>query len=812
MAERDLIAGDGIELTPDPVLPRVEVAVDRAQVAFRDDLADDANPLGGSGALGHGRAVIYPDGSLGKLVNELADVVEEGGVGGSTPGASAYVHLRYSNDGGVSFTAGGGTTPGTYLGSYASADPAASTSVSSYSWALIRGPQGPTGATGPQGPTGPTGAQGTPGPVGPTGARTYFHTAYASSPDGTVGFNQTSGPYIGTYSDTNPADSPNPAAYVWRLFQGAQGPAGAQGIPGTPGADGQTPYLHLKYSNNGGVSFTGNNGEDVGSWLGQYVDFTPADSNNPAVYTWSRIEGQQGAQGPQGPQGAAGPAGAVGPQGPQGIPGPVGPNGQTPYFHIAYASSADGTVGFNQTAGPFIGTYVDFTPADSSNPASYTWRQFQGAQGPQGTQGIPGANGANGQTSYVHFKYSNDGGTTFTAGAGEVPGAYLGTKVDFVSADSPIPAEYQWALIQGAQGPQGIQGPTGANGQPTYIHVKWSNDGGASFTGSAGEEPGAYIGVVTDSNPADPSSPGAYTWALVRGAQGLQGIQGPVGPNGQATYIHVKWSNDGGASFTGNSGEDPGVYIGVYTDGNPTDSSNPAAYTWALVRGADGGPGAPGSPGTPGASVFVARVFIQQVAQPAAPSGGSYNFSSLALTPPASWLASRPAFNPQAATWEAVFTFNAPTPGATVAGGTWSSPVKVDNGAGASVVGGFSGSAYSFSAYPTPAGAELALMPDGTIRAFENGSYSTVGNWYVPTTAGIGSQFTALATVSGAPLTDPNATNGYQSMATARQYGVNQPFVGIKTATVDVRVRRNSTGAVEGQGSLFLSAECQDFS
>lgn len=63
-----------------------------------------------------------------------------------------------------------------------------------------------------------------------------------------------------------------------------------------------------------------------------------------------------------------------------------------------------------ETPSTYIGTYVDYTQEDSTDPAKYTWSRFQGAQGPQGTQGIPGTNGTNGKTSYLHIKYSNDGG------------------------------------------------------------------------------------------------------------------------------------------------------------------------------------------------------------------------------------------------------------------------------------------------------------------------------------------------------------------------------------------------------------------
>ncbi len=578
----ELIEGPGLNLVPDPLLPKVSVEVDPAAVVMRELLNDAASPSGGAGAIKHNGALTYPIGSVGNVINDILAALGAG-PGGSIAGASAYVHIRFSNDGGVTFTAGGGTTPGSYLGIYSSNNPTASNSVSAYIWVLIRGPQGATGPQGSQGPQGPQGTQGIPGPVGPSGLRTYFHVAYAESADGTVGFNQVGGTYIGTYSDTNPVDSSSPAAYVWRLFRGAQGPNGTQGIPGTPGANGQTPYLHIKYSNDGGTSFTANNGEDPGTWRGEYVDFNAADSNSPNAYTWVKVEGPQGAAGATGP---AGPAGIQGPQGPQGIPGAAGatgPQGQTSYFHTAYASSSDGTVGFNFSSGLYIGTYVDFTPANSTNPASYTWRLFQGAQGPQGAQGIPGLNGANGQNQYLHIKYSNDGGASFTASAGETPGAFIGMYVDTTPADSTTPAAYTWALIQGSQGLQGVPGPAGSTGQPSYLHIKWSNDGGSTFTGNGGEDPGPFIGVVTNSNPVKPTTVIAYQWSLVRGPQGLQGIPGPAGANGQASYTHFKWSNDGGATFTGNGGEDPGRWLGVAVDSNPADPVSASAYTWTPV-------------------------------------------------------------------------------------------------------------------------------------------------------------------------------------------------------------------------------------
>lgn len=143
--------------------------------------------------------------------------------------------------------------------------------------------------------------------------------------------------------------------------------------------------------------------------------------------------------------------GLTGPQGEQGTPGPAGVDGKTSYFHIRYSENSDGNP-MTTTPNTYIGTYVDFTQADSEDSSDYTWSRFEGVQGPQGTQGIPGTNGTNGKTSYLHIKYSNDGGASFTANSGEMPGKYIGQYVDFVQNDSTNPSDYTWSLTQGADG------------------------------------------------------------------------------------------------------------------------------------------------------------------------------------------------------------------------------------------------------------------------------------------------------------------------------------------------------------------------
>ena len=338
-----------------------------------------------------------------------------------------------------------------------------------------QGPPGPQGAPGLDGIQGPKGDQGIPGKDGRDGKTQYTHIAYANSADGRTDFSvsDSNREYIGMYVDFTQNDSADPTKYAWSKIKGANG---ENGTPGKPGADGKTPYLHIAYANSadGKTGFSTTDGTNK-LYIGQYTDFTQADSTDATKYTWTKIKGEQGERGPQGVpglQGIQGPKGEQGIQGPQGntgATGPQGPAGQSTYFHIKYSSVANPTSSSQMTETPstYIGTYVDFTQADSEDPKKYAWSRFQGVQGPQGTQGIPGTNGANGKTSYLHIKYSNDGGKTFTGNSGEDVGTYIGTCVDYNQSDPASVGSYKWAKIkgeQGATGPKGPQGATGATG------------------------------------------------------------------------------------------------------------------------------------------------------------------------------------------------------------------------------------------------------------------------------------------------------------------------------------------------------------
>lgn len=151
---------------------------------------------------------------------------------------------------------------------------------------------------------------------------------------------------------------------VSKQFSLAKQYAGPQGIPGV-GTDGKTTYLHIRYApvqnpTAAQMSKTPN------KYIGTYTDFSGVDSTDPSKYTWAKFEGDQGAQG---------------------VPGTPGVNGKTPYFHIAYANSADGRTGFSVDDSVnklYIGQYTDYTPDDSTDPTKYSWTKIKGEPGTAG--------------------------------------------------------------------------------------------------------------------------------------------------------------------------------------------------------------------------------------------------------------------------------------------------------------------------------------------------------------------------------------------------------------------------------------------
>lgn len=487
------------------------------------------------------------------------------------------------------------------------------------------------------------GEQGIAGEPGKNGLTSFFHVRYADVPNPTANqLRKDTGKYIGTYVDYILEDSTDPTKYTWRKFQGDDGEDGADGTPGENGANGETSYLHIAYatSADGKTGFSTTNAVDK-TYIGQYVDFTKADSTNPAKYRWSKFQGPKGDKGDPGEQGLRG---LQGDKGDQGIQGPKGESGKSTYTHIAYANSSDGKVSFSVSDSDrdYVGIYVDEVVADSTDPTKYAWSKIKGADGTQGIQGKPGTDG---KTPYLHVAYANsaDGKTGFSV-SNSAGKTYIGVYTDYTKADSTEPTKYKWTKIQGPQGTQGLQGiqgekgeqgipgKDGKNGSTTYFHIKYaavSNPTASQMT----EVPNTYIGTYVDFTAADSADPAKYTWSRFQGIQGekgTQGIPGTNGVNGRTSYLHIKYSNDGGKTFTGNSGEDSGTYIGTCVDYTQNDPTNVSAYSWAKIKGETGAKGDKGDTGASGKGVKSTAVTYQ-----ASSSGTTIPTGVWSATPPA---------------------------------------------------------------------------------------------------------------------------------------------------------------------------------
>lgn len=300
------------------------------------------------------------------------------------------------------------------------------------------------------------GPQGIPGAVGTDGKTTYLHIRYAPVQNPTVAqMSKTPDKYIGTYTDFSGVDSTDPTKYTWAKFEGDQG---------QKGADGKSSYTWMKYAtrpdgldmsdnpdfvpllDSTGSPILDSTGEQIcvvtqATYIGIATNKdTATESTNPADYVWSRFRGVDGYDGKDGANG---------------IPGKDGKDGKTQYTHLAYANSADGQTDFSVSDGnrEYIGMYVDFIEADSTDPAKYTWSLIKGANG---AQGVPGTPGTDGKTPYFHIAYANsaDGRTGFSVDD-SVDKLYIGQYTDYTPDDSTDPTKYSWTKIKGEQGTAG---------------------------------------------------------------------------------------------------------------------------------------------------------------------------------------------------------------------------------------------------------------------------------------------------------------------------------------------------------------------
>lgn len=205
--------------------------------------------------------------------------------------------------------------------------------------------------------------------------------------------------------------------------------------------------------------------------------------------------------------------------------------------------------------GEYLWTRTTWFYSDGTSEQGFSVAKM-GEQGPQGVKGDTGAKGDRGE--------KGDRGL-------QGPQGLTG------------PAGPQG--LQGPKGDQGIPGVKGADGKTQYTHIAYADTvSGSGFSQTDTNK--AFIGMYQDFNATDSRNPQDYRWSKWKGSDGRDGIPGKAGADGRTPYVHFAYadSSDGRAGFslTQNGNK---RYLGVCTNFDRADSTNPADYTWSGMTG-----------------------------------------------------------------------------------------------------------------------------------------------------------------------------------------------------------------------------------
>lgn len=290
-------------------------------------------------------------------------------------------------------------------------------------------------------------------------------------------------------------------------------------------------------------------------------------------------------------------------QGPQGIQGPAGQNGTSVTItKIEYGTSN------SASTQPSSGSWSTTPPTSLaqgkwlwvkttySNGSTATTKSYVGTDGEDGKSvwvksssktgdtttivlidsdghettmtvkdGEDGTNGTNGLSGYVHTAWANSAnGTQDFSTSVSTNKKYLGVYTDNTAADSTSPSKYSWSLIKGANG---------TDGQTAYVHTAWANsaDGRTDFSTSVSSGK-SYLGVYSDFEEADSSTPSMYKWSKIEGDPGEEGV-------GVSQIVEEYYLSTSSSGLSGSSWQTtPQAYISgrfywtrsvvTFTDGN----------------------------------------------------------------------------------------------------------------------------------------------------------------------------------------------------------------------------------------------------
>lgn len=257
--------------------------------------------------------------------------------------------------------------------------------------------------------------------------------------------------------------------------------------------------------------------------------------------------------------------------------------------------------------GKYLWTKTQWMYTDLSSETGYQ-KTYIPQNGSKGDDGLPGKDGVGIKKTTITYAVGTSGTTAPASGwDSQVPnvpaGQFLWTKTVWTYTDNTNETGYSVSKIgekgekgekgergaQGERGPQGLQGPQGIQGIPgvkgvdgktQYTHIAYADTTiGGGFSQTDTNKP--FIGMYQDFNAIDSQNPQDYRWSKWKGSDGRDGIPGKTGADGRTPYVHFAYADsaDGrdGFSLTQNGSK---RYLGVCTNFNQADSTNPADYSW----------------------------------------------------------------------------------------------------------------------------------------------------------------------------------------------------------------------------------------
>lgn len=350
---------------------------------------------------------------------------------------------------------------------------------------------------------------------------------------------------------------------------------------------------------------------------------------NPGEYLWTRTTwlysdgtSEQGfsvaKMGEQGPKGDRGNDGIPGKNG-------IGIRNTSVLYGLSMAETVPPTAWYQNppalVKGQWFWTKTVWTYTDNTTETGYQ-KTYVARDGNDGNNGIAGKDGVGIRSTTITYAQGTSGTVAPTTGwTSQVPnvpaGQYLWTKTVWSYTDNTNETGYSVSKIgeqgpkgdtgakgdrgeqgprglPGERGPQGLQGPKGdqgipgvkgADGRTQYTHIAYADTvSGGGFSQTDTNKP--FIGMYQDFNATDSRNPQDYRWSKWKGSDGRDGIPGKAGADGRTPYVHFAYADsaDGrtGFSLTQNGNK---RYLGVCTNFDRADSTNPADYSWNDMTG-----------------------------------------------------------------------------------------------------------------------------------------------------------------------------------------------------------------------------------